>query len=181
MVGTLLVANRGEIAVRIITTARRLGWRTVALCTSEDAAAPHVRLADDVVHLGADPHAYLDGGRVLDAARRSGATALHPGYGFLSEDAVFAADVESSAITLVGPTPGQVATFGDKFRARQAALAAGVPVLAASGLVTTADDALRAAEQIGYPVMLKAVGSRRSHRRTRRSKRAGNELEYAYA
>ncbi|ASR56390.1 urea carboxylase [Cellulomonas sp. PSBB021] len=157
MVGTLLVANRGEIAVRIITTARRLGWRTVALCTSEDAAAPHVRLADDVVHLGADPHAYLDGGRVLDAARRSGATALHPGYGFLSEDAVFAADVESSAITLVGPTPGQVATFGDKFRARQAALAAGVPVLAASGLVTTADDALRAAEQIGYPVMLKAV------------------------
>ena len=157
MARTLLVANRGEIAVRVLTAARRLGWRTVAVCTHDDAAAPHVRLADDVVHLGADAQAYLDGRLVLAAARRAGATALHPGYGFLSEDAVLAADVETSGIAFVGPTPAQVATFGDKLRAREAAQAAGVPVLAASGAVRTLDDALRAADEVGYPVMVKAA------------------------
>ena len=157
MAGTLLVANRGEVAVRVVTAARRLGWRTVAVCTRDDAAAPHVRLADDVVHLGTDPQAYLDGRLVLAAARRAGATALHPGYGFLSEDAVLAAEVETAGITFVGPTPAQVATFGDKLRAREAALAAGVPVLAASGVVRTLDDALRAADEVGYPVMVKAA------------------------
>jgi len=154
---TLVVANRGEVAVRVLQTARRLGWRTVALCTDDDVAAPHVRLADDVVHLGVNPRAYLDAGLVLAAARRSGATALHPGYGFLSEDAVFVADVEAAGLAFVGPTPAQVATFGDKLRARHAAHAAGVPVLAASDALTGLDDALLAADAIGYPVMVKAV------------------------
>lgn len=154
---TLLVANRGEIALRVLRSARDLGWRTVALCTAADAAAPHVRAADDVVHLGEDPRAYQRSELVLAAAAGCGASAVHPGYGFLSEDAAFAADVEAAGLTLVGPTPQQVATFGDKFRARQAARAAGVPVLAGSGLVSTLDDALAAADTIGYPVMLKAV------------------------
>ncbi len=154
---TLLVANRGEVAVRILRTARRLGWRTVALCTDDDVAAPHVRLADDVAHLGPDPRAYLDAGLVLAAARRSGATAVHPGYGFLSEDAAFVACVEAAGLTFVGPTPAQVATCGDKLRARHAAQAAGVPVLAASGALVDLDEAIGAADRIGYPVMVKAV------------------------
>ncbi|MCC2313795.1 urea carboxylase [Cellulomonas xiejunii] len=156
MFDTLLVANRGEIAVRVLRTAAAVGLRTVAVYSDVDAAAPHVRLADVAVRIGA-PDAYLRADALLDAAAATGAGAVHPGYGFLSEEAAFASAVEAAGLVFVGPTPAQLAVFGDKHRARRAARDAGVPLLPASGLLVAVDDALAAAERIGYPVMLKAV------------------------
>ncbi|MBO3096318.1 urea carboxylase [Cellulomonas dongxiuzhuiae] len=157
MLDTLLVADRGEIAVRVLRTAAELGLRTVAVHSDVDAAAPHVRLADVAVPLGS-PDAYRHVGRVLDAALATGAGAIHPGYGPLSEDAAFATAVEAAGLTFVGPTPGQLALLGDKHRARRAAHDLGIPLLDGSGLLADVADALAAAERIGYPVMLKAVG-----------------------
>ncbi|MCQ9183348.1 5-oxoprolinase/urea amidolyase family protein [Streptomyces sp. IBSBF 2953] len=156
----LLVANRGEIAVRIIRTARELGLRTVAVYSDPDRSAPHVRLADEAVRLGPAPakESYLDAGLVLKAAEETGAGAIHPGYGFLSEDAAFARRCADAGIVFVGPTPGQLELFGAKHTARAAAQAAGVPLAPGTGLL----DSLAAAEEeaggIGYPVMLKATG-----------------------
>ncbi|MCX5209322.1 urea carboxylase [Kitasatospora sp. NBC_00240] len=157
---TLLIANRGEIAVRIIRTARRLGLRTVAVFSDPDRSAPHVRLADHAVRLGPAPakDSYLRADLVLGAALDSGAGAVHPGYGFLSEDAGFARRVEAAGLSFVGPTPQQLEVFGAKHTARAAAEAAGVPLLPGTGLLPGLDDALVAAESIGYPVMLKATG-----------------------
>ncbi|MET7691115.1 5-oxoprolinase/urea amidolyase family protein [Streptomyces sp. NPDC005483] len=157
---TLLVANRGEIAVRIIRTARELGLRTVAVYSDADRAAPHVRLADHAVRLGPAPakESYLDADLVLKAAKDSGAGAIHPGYGFLSEDADFARRCEDAGIVFVGPTPEQLELFGAKHTARAAAEAAGVPLAPGTGLLPSLDEALEAAEAIGYPVMLKATG-----------------------
>ncbi|GAB3139267.1 5-oxoprolinase/urea amidolyase family protein [Microbispora hainanensis] len=157
---TLLVANRGEIAVRVIATARRLGLRTVAVYSDADRGAAHVRLADHAVRLGPAParESYLDAGRVLRAALDSGADAVHPGYGFLSEDAAFARRVEAAGLAFVGPTPEQLDLFGAKHTARAAAEAAGVPLLPGTGLLPGLDAALSAASDIGYPVMLKATG-----------------------
>ncbi|MEU2771691.1 5-oxoprolinase/urea amidolyase family protein [Streptomyces sp. NPDC007162] len=157
---TLLVANRGEIAVRIIRTARELGLRTVAVYSDPDRAAPHVRLADEAVRLGPAPakESYLDADLVLKAAKDTGADAVHPGYGFLSEDAAFARRCEEAGIVFVGPTPQQLELFGAKHTARAAAQAAGVPLAPGTGLLADRDEALRAASAIGYPVMLKATG-----------------------
>ena len=157
---TLLVANRGEIAARIIRTARRLGLRTVAVYSDPDRPAPHVRLADHAVRLGPAPakDSYLRTDLVLRAALESGAGAVHPGYGFLSEDAGFARRVEAAGLAFVGPTPGQLEVFGAKHTARAAAEAAGVPLLPGTGLLPGLEEALAAAEVIGYPVMLKATG-----------------------
>ncbi|OAH11221.1 urea carboxylase [Streptomyces jeddahensis] len=157
---TLLVANRGEIAVRIIRTARELGLRTVAVYSDPDRAAPHVRLADRAVRLGPAPakESYLDADLVLKAAKDSGAGAIHPGYGFLSEDAEFARRCEDAGIAFVGPTPAQLELFGAKHTARAAAEAAGVPLAPGTGLLADLAEALEAAERIGYPVMLKATG-----------------------
>jgi urea carboxylase len=157
---TLLVANRGEIAVRIIRTARELGLRTVAVYSDADRAAPHVRLADQAVRLGPAPakESYLDGDLVLKAAKDTGAGAIHPGYGFLSEDAAFARRCEDAGIVFVGPSPEQLELFGAKHTARAAAAAAGVPLAPGTGLLPGLPEALDAAGRIGYPVMLKATG-----------------------
>jgi len=157
---TLLVANRGEIAVRILRSAAALGLRTVAVYSDADAAAPHVRLADVAVRLGPAPAAesYLRPELVLAAAAETGAGAIHPGYGFLSENATFAAEVEAAGSAFVGPTPAHLSVFGDKHEAREAARAAGVPLVAGSGLLASVDEALAAAAVVGYPVMVKAVG-----------------------
>ncbi|OZM82055.1 urea carboxylase [Pseudonocardia sp. MH-G8] len=157
---TLLVANRGEIACRIIRSARELGMRTVAVFSDADRAAAHVRLADEAVRIGPAParESYLRTDAILAAAAATGAGAIHPGYGFLSEDAGFAAEVESAGLAFVGPTPEQLRIFGTKHTARAAARAAGVPMIAGSGLLPDAAAASAAAEEIGFPLMLKATG-----------------------
>ncbi|MYW65174.1 5-oxoprolinase/urea amidolyase family protein [Streptomyces sp. SID8379] len=157
---TLLVANRGEIAARILRTARELGLRTVAVYSDADRDAPHVRLADEAVRLGPAPakESYLDADLVLKAAKDTGAGAIHPGYGFLSEDAAFARRCEDAGIVFVGPAPRHLDLFGAKHTARAAAEAAGVPLAPGTGLLADLDEALDAAAGIGYPVMLKATG-----------------------
>ncbi|MFH0177747.1 5-oxoprolinase/urea amidolyase family protein [Streptomyces cacaoi] len=156
----LLVANRGEIAVRVIRTARDLGLRTVAVYSDPDRSAPHVRLADEAVRLGPAPakESYLDADLVLGAAKDTGAGAIHPGYGFLSEDAAFARRCADAGIVFVGPTPEQLELFGAKHTARAAAEAAGVPLAPGTGLLADLPEALEQARLIGYPVMLKATG-----------------------
>ena len=157
---TLLVANRGEIAVRIVRSARALGLTTVAVFSDADRGAPHVHLADHAVRIGpaAPQDSYLRVDALLDAAARTGAGAVHPGYGFLSEDAGFAAAVEAAGLTFVGPTPEQLRVFGTKHTARAAAAAAGVPMLPGTGLLPDRAATLAAAAELGYPLMLKATG-----------------------
>jgi urea carboxylase len=156
---TLLVANRGEIAVRIMRSAHELGLKTVAVFSEPDRGAPHVALADAAVHLGPAParESYLVVEKILDAAARTGAGAIHPGYGLLSEDAAFARAVQDAGIAFVGPTPEQLELFGAKDRARELARAAGVPMISGTGLLADVDAALMAAQEIGYPVMVKAT------------------------
>ncbi|MFC9787436.1 urea carboxylase [Rhodococcus sp. NPDC127528] len=157
---TLLVANRGEIACRIMRTAHLLGLKTVAVYSDADAAAAHVEMADVAVRLGPAPakESYLRADAVVAAALATGAGAIHPGYGFLSENDEFATTVESAGIAFVGPTPQQLRVFGNKHTAREAARAVGVPLVPGSGLLDSLESALAAAAEIGYPVMLKAVG-----------------------
>lgn len=157
---TVLVANRGEIACRIMRTARALGLKTVAVYSDADAGAAHVEIADVAIHLGPSPAAesYLRAERVIDAALSTGAGAIHPGYGFLSENADFATAVTEAGIAFVGPTPEQLRIFGDKHIARETARSVGVPLIPGSGLLESAEHAVAEAERIGYPVMLKAVG-----------------------
>ncbi len=160
MFDTLLVANRGEIACRILRTATAMGLRTVAVFSDADRTAPHVRMADTAVRLGPAParESYLRIEAVLDAACSAGAGAIHPGYGFLSEDAAFARAAEDKGIAFVGPTPGQLEVFGTKHTARDVARRAGVPLAAGTDLLSDVDAALEAAAGIGYPVMVKATG-----------------------
>ncbi|TQJ69013.1 urea carboxylase [Arthrobacter sp. SLBN-100] len=157
---TLLIANRGEIACRIIESARKLGLRTVAVFSEADRGAKHVRLADEAVLLGPAPakESYLRVDALLEAAKSTGAGAIHPGYGFLSEDAAFAEAVEAAGLVFVGPTAEQLRIFGTKHTARDAARAAGVPMIAGSGLLEDVDDAVAASTTIGFPLMLKATG-----------------------
>ncbi|MFI5586763.1 urea carboxylase [Amycolatopsis sp. NPDC051758] len=156
----LLVANRGEIAVRILRTAKELGWETVAVYSDADRLAPHVRLADRAVRLGPAPAAesYLRADAIITAALDTSCDAVHPGYGFLSEDAAFARACEDAGLAFAGPSPEHLEVFGSKHTAREAAIAAGVPLLAGTGLLSDVDEALERAEDIGYPVMLKATG-----------------------
>ncbi|HEX5296206.1 MAG TPA: biotin carboxylase N-terminal domain-containing protein [Streptosporangiaceae bacterium] len=155
MFDTVLVANRGEIACRVIRTLRRLGIRSVAVYTDPDAGAPHVSLADMAVHLGPAP-SYLSADAVVGAARRAGAQAVHPGYGFLSENTAFAAACADAGIAFAGPPAAAIEAMGDKIRAKQTVAKAGVPVVPGSDGSGLDDEALaRAAERIGYPVLLK--------------------------
>ena len=155
----LLIANRGEIAVRIIRAAKELGIQTVAVFSDADAKSLAVALADESVNIG-PAHAsksYLNIDAVLKAAADSGAQAVHPGYGFLSENADFAERVEGAGLVWVGPTPHAIRTMGDKAEARSAAMRAGVPTVPGSdGVVVDVEEATRLAEQIGYPIMIKA-------------------------
>jgi acetyl-CoA carboxylase biotin carboxylase subunit len=152
----VLIANRGEIAVRISRTLRELGIGSVAVFPDADRESLHLRYADEAVALGADPRAYLDGERLIAAARTAGCDALHPGYGFLSENAEFAELVEAAHIAFIGPPPSAIRAMGSKERARAAMAAAGVPVVPGGG-ARTLDEARATAASVGYPVMVKAT------------------------
>ncbi len=155
---TVLVANRGEIAVRVIRTLRKLGIRSVAVYSDADADAPHVVAADLAVRLGpaASARSYLSIERILDAAQRTGAQAIHPGYGFLSENTAFAASCAEAGIVFVGPPTAAIEMMGDKIRAKRTVAGAGVPVVPGSvGAGPSDADLAAAAREIGYPVLLK--------------------------
>jgi acetyl-CoA carboxylase, biotin carboxylase subunit len=160
---SVLVANRGEIARRVVRTARRMGIRAVAVYSGADADLPYVREADEAVLIGADPNpqparSYLDAAALIAAARKTGASAVHPGYGFLAENAGFARQVAAAGLTWVGPDPDAMERMGDKIRARNLMERAGVPVSPGTREpVTDVATAVAEAERIGYPVMVKAA------------------------
>ena len=160
MISSLLIANRGEIACRVIRTAKKLGIRTVAVYSDADLGALHVRMADEAVHIGPSPvrESYLLGDRIIDAAKASGAQAIHPGYGFLSENADFAQDVIDAGLIWVGPKPASIRAMGLKDAAKSLMAKAGVPVTPGY-LGENQDQAQlrKEAEAIGYPVLIKAV------------------------
>ncbi|HET7012065.1 MAG TPA: acetyl-CoA carboxylase biotin carboxylase subunit [Anaerolineales bacterium] len=157
----ILIANRGEIAVRIIRACRELGVSTVAVYSEADRAALHVRLADEAYAIGASParESYLRADRIIDVARRSGAGAIHPGYGFLAERDDFARAVEEAGLVFIGPRPSAIAAMGDKAVARATAAAAGVPVVPGTeGEGNLSDEEIiRIAPQIGFPLLIKAT------------------------
>jgi propionyl-CoA carboxylase alpha chain len=155
----ILIANRGEIACRVIRTARKMGIATVAVYSDADARARHVKMADESVRLGPPPasESYLKAELIVDACKATGADAVHPGYGFLSERESFARALEEAGIAFIGPPPGAIAAMGDKIESKKLALEAGVSVV--PGFVGEIDDtehAVRIAGEIGYPVMMKA-------------------------
>ncbi len=157
----LLIANRGEIAIRAARAARELGVRTVAVYSHEDRSALHRQVSEEAYQIGSPGHpvrSYLDIDGLIAIAKASGADAIYPGYGFLSESAVFAQAVRDADLTWVGPSPTTLLLTGDKVRARESAGRAGVPVLAASGPVRSVEEAVAEAERIGYPVFVKASG-----------------------
>ena len=158
-IGRLLVANRGEIALRIIRACRELGIETVAVCSSVDTRAPHARAADEAVTIG-PPHprdSYLSIDAVLDAARTTGADAVHPGYGFLSESPDMAAACEDAGLIWVGPTADVISRLGSKIEARRMMQEAGVPVVPGDTPSDQSDDGLvDAARRVGYPLLVKA-------------------------
>ncbi|WP_312487816.1 acetyl/propionyl/methylcrotonyl-CoA carboxylase subunit alpha [Sphingomonas sp.] len=160
MMNSLLIANRGEIACRIIRTAREMGLRTIAVYSEADAKALHVRMADEAILIGPAParESYLDAARILDAARESGAEAIHPGYGFLSENAEFAESVIAAGLVWVGPNPDSIRAMGLKDAAKARMIAAGVPVTPGYLGEDQSPDRLAAeADAVGYPVLIKAV------------------------
>jgi acetyl-CoA carboxylase biotin carboxylase subunit len=160
LIESLLVANRGEIARRVIRTAKRLGVRAIAVYSEADAGLPFVTEADEAVGVGpANPAlSYRDGDAILAAAKSTGAEAIHPGYGFLSENAAFARTVEANGLVWVGPGADAIAAMGDKINARNLMAAAGVPVAPGTADPSTSvDEAVTAAATIGYPIMVKAA------------------------
>jgi len=180
----VLIANRGEIALRIIRACRELGVASVAVYSDADARAPHVREADEAIHIGAPPSAesYLKGERIIDAAKRLGAEAIHPGYGFLSEREWFARAVRDAGLVFVGPPTEAIAAMGSKTAARSLAVAANVPVV--PGTIEPLKDAVEAravADRFGYPVLLKAAagGGGKGMRLVRESSEMESSLEAA--
>ncbi len=160
MFDKILIANRGEIALRVHRACREMGIRTVAVHSEADANAMHVRLADESVCIGPPPanKSYLNIPAIITAAEVTGAQAIHPGYGFLSENARFAEIVEAHGLAFIGPTAAHIRMMGDKITAKQAVMDAGIPVVPGSeGGVDSYEDAVPIAEQIGYPVLIKAA------------------------
>src|SRR3984957_12106367 len=155
----ILIANRGEIACRIAKTARRMGIATVAVYSEPDAEALHVREADEAVAIGpaSSADSYLRIDRIVEACRQTGAEAVHPGYGFLSERAEFAAALTEAGIVFIGPNPEAIAAMGDKIASKKLAHAAGVTTVPGHlDTIPDAEQAAKIARQIGYPVMIKA-------------------------
>ena len=160
MFSKILIANRGEIACRVIRTARKLGYQTVAVYSDADRDAPHVALADEAVYIGASPAAesYLKIDAILDAARKTGADALHPGYGFLSENAAFAQACADAGVVFIGPPASAITAMGDKALAKKRMLEAGVPCAPGYLGADQSDAALTTeAKKLGYPLLVKAV------------------------
>ncbi len=192
MIQSVLVANRGEIAVRIIRAAREMGIRSVAVFSEPDRTAPHVMLADEAYAIGPAPasRSYLDVGRVIAAAREANVDAVHPGYGFLAERGHFAEAVARAGMTFVGPRPETILAMGDKTAARERMRAAGVPVVPGTARpLASAAEARSTAESIGFPVVLKAAagGGGKGMRVVRRAEdvegafeAAGREAESAF-
>ncbi|MEG3155165.1 acetyl/propionyl/methylcrotonyl-CoA carboxylase subunit alpha [Sphingomonas sp. RB1R13] len=159
MFSKILIANRGEIACRVMRTAKRMGIKTVAVYSDADARAPHVTMADEAVRLGPAPAAdsYLKADLIIAACKATGAEAVHPGYGFLSERESFAKALAEAGITFIGPPPGAIAAMGDKIESKKLAKAAGVNVVPGFlGEIEDTDHAVKIAGEIGYPVMMKA-------------------------
>jgi propionyl-CoA carboxylase alpha chain len=155
----ILIANRGEIACRVMKTARRMGIKTVAVYSDADAQAMHVQMADEAVHIGPPPAAqsYLLIDKIVAACKATGAEAVHPGYGFLSEREAFPVALAKEGIVFIGPNPGAIAAMGDKIESKKAAAAAKVSTVPGHlGEIADAKEAVKIAEEIGYPVMIKA-------------------------
>ena len=155
----ILIANRGEIACRVIKSAQKMGIKTVAVYSDADRNALHVKMADEAVHIGASPAAqsYIVIDKIMDAIRQTGAEAVHPGYGFLSENMNFAAALEAEGVVFVGPPSPAIEAMGDKITSKKIAQAAGVSTVPGHmGLIADAEEAVKIASQIGYPVMIKA-------------------------
>ncbi|NHN88906.1 acetyl-CoA carboxylase biotin carboxylase subunit [Acetobacter conturbans] len=160
MFSKILIANRGEIALRVLRACRELGIRTVAVHSTADADAMHVRLADEAVCIGppAARESYLNVAAILSAATITGAEAIHPGYGFLSENADFAETVEAHGLVFIGPTAEHIRTMGDKISAKTTMEALGVPLVPGSdGELTSIEEAYEVADRVGYPVLIKAA------------------------
>src|SRR3954468_227701 len=184
MFSKVLIANRGEIALRVIRACHELGVRSVAVYSDADERAPHVRAADEAVHIGPAPSAesYLKGDRIVEAALRVGAEAIHPGYGFLSEREWFARAVREAGLVFIGPPAEAIAAMGSKTAARQLAIAAGVPVVpGTTEALRDEADARAVAERFGYPVLLKAAagGGGKGMRVVRDAASLGPSLETA--
>jgi len=157
---SILIANRGEIAVRVIRTAKALGYRTIAVYSDADDGAPHMKLADDAVHIGPAPvgQSYLDMDKILSAAKQSGAEAIHPGYGFLAENADFARAVSKAGLVFIGPDADAIDIMGNKAEAKRRMIAANVPCVPGYEGEDQSDEAMtKAANNIGYPLMVKAA------------------------
>jgi propionyl-CoA carboxylase alpha chain len=155
----ILIANRGEIACRVIKTARKMGIKTVAVYSDADRTALHVRMADEAVHIGPPPasESYIVIDKILEAIRATGAEAVHPGYGFLSENRLFAEALEAEGVAFIGPPAGAITSMGDKITSKKIAQEAGVSTVPGHmGLIEDGDEAVKISGQIGYPVMLKA-------------------------
>ena len=184
MPAKILVANRGEIAIRIFRTVRELGIATVAVYSEADRSAPHVAAADEAYLIGPGRPAdsYLSHERILEAARQAGADAIHPGYGFLAENAAFARAVEAAFLTWIGPPPDAIELMGSKTRARSAMAAAGVPIIpGTTDPVASADEVARLGEEIGYPLLIKAAagGGGKGMKVVRNADEAGRAFESA--
>lgn len=177
----ILIANRGEIAVRLIRGCRDLGISPVAVYSDADRNALHVRLADEAYHIGEAPSAssYLVRERIIEAAKQAGAEAIHPGYGFLAENAEFARLVEEAGLVFIGPSPAAIELMGSKTNAREAALRAGAPIVPGTAQpLSDLDEARRVAAEVGYPIMLKAAAG--GGGKGMRLVRAAEEIESAF-